>query len=110
MLFIWLILSGPPSLAPLPEDPPVAALFTELSCIKCHTVEIFGIETTHKEPEKALDLSKGAIKATDAGQLKAFLLREGELDGKKHKAKFKGDDGQMETMLAWLLRPDREKP
>ena len=80
-----------------------AALFVALKCTKCHEVSTIGIKTvSDKDPEKITDLAEVGSRREEAW-LFAYLRKEIEKDGKKHKMKFKGDDEQMKLMVAWLL-------
>ena len=78
-------------------------LFVELKCVKCHTVSSLQIQTTSdKDPSEIVDLSNvGANR--DETFLSGYLKKEITLNDKKHKMKFKGDEVQMATIVAWLL-------
>ena len=74
-------------------------IFTDIKCTKCHSVESLEIVSTKDDPT---DLSNvGADK--DAEFLKKYLVKEEIMNDKKHKAKFKGSDDELNTLVDWLL-------
>lgn len=78
-------------------------LFVAKKCMKCHTVDSYEIETTSKkDPSEISDLSNSGSEF-DAASLTAYLKKETERNGKKHKFKFKGDDAEMEKLVTWVL-------
>jgi len=84
------------------EDGP--GLLESQKCLRCHEVQSLGIETTSdKEPEKIHDLSKAGANFASGDEIKAFMLRESEHNGKKHKSKFKGTDEELQALIDWLL-------
>lgn len=84
------------------EDGP--GLLESQKCLRCHEVTALNIKTTSdKEPEKVHDLSKAGADFASGDEIKAFLLREAEFNGKKHKSKFKGTDEELQTLVDWLL-------
>jgi cytochrome c len=81
------------------------ALFTSAKCNSCHSVSAQGIEAKKSAEEgedEVPDLSKFGAKGVDSAKLKAFLLKEDKLDGKKHKKKFKGEDADLDKLVQWL--------
>ena len=72
-------------------------------CVKCHFVTTYKIETTKKDPSKATDLANSGNAFASADEMAAFLRKETEKDGEKHKTKFKGDDAEMEKLVTWLM-------
>ena len=80
------------------------SLLESQKCVKCHEVQALGIKTiSDKDPSKVKDLSKAGADFASADEIKAFLLRESERDGKKHKSKFKGTDEELQVLVDWLL-------
>ena len=80
-----------------------AQLFVELKCTKCHEVTSLDIKTTSKkDPSKVTDLANVGAER-DSEWLLAFLKKEIKKDDKKHKMKFKGDQAQMQEIVAWML-------
>ena len=78
------------------------AAFLAAKCEMCHAVPAAGIEAKAKiEKMKGPDLSADSV-AGDADQLAAFLRREVDVDGTKHKKAFKGTDEELATIVAWL--------
>jgi len=78
-------------------------LFVELKCVKCHTVTSQQIQTTsEKDLSEVVDLSNVGSQYDEAFLL-GFLKKEIALNDKKHKMKFKGDEVQLATIVAWLL-------
>jgi hypothetical protein len=78
-------------------------LFVELKCVKCHSVSCQQIQTTSdKDPSEIVDLSHVGSKHDEAFFL-GYLQKEITYNDKKHKMKFKGDDVQLATIVAWLL-------
>lgn len=79
-------------------------LFKAQKCVKCHSIDSQGIEAVaDKEPEKVHDLSNAGATAGTAEEIKAYMLREAERNGKKHKSKFKGTEEELQALIAWLL-------
>jgi len=77
------------------------ALFTGAKCNMCHSVSAVGIEAKVKsEKMKGPDLVN---LTTDAGTIKTYLKGESELNGAKHKKKFKGSDEELQALINWLL-------
>ena len=79
------------------------ALFTSSKCVKCHSVDSQGVAATPKAGEEGevKDLSKVGSERT-ADWIAKFLRKEVDLDGKKHKLKFRGSDADLETLANWL--------
>lgn len=80
------------------DDAPGKKVFLEHKCKQCHSVNV---EKIAAEEEKSTDLSKiGSKHKRDV--IKGFLLKESEIEGKKHKKKFRGDDKELTSLLDWL--------
>lgn len=79
-------------------------MFVTKKCMKCHTVESHEIQTTSKkDPSEISDLSNVAGNFENADALKAYLKKEVEHNGKKHKMKFKGEDTELQVIVDWVL-------
>jgi hypothetical protein len=87
------------------------SIFIENKCNTCHSVDALGIKRTI-EPKAGeaipSDLSGAGIKH-DAGWFDKWLMKEVELDGKKHLKKFKGSDGDREILCKWLATMKTKK-
>ena len=76
--------------------------FLKQKCDKCHSVATEGIEhTATSEKMWGPDLS-GVGLTRDAEWLPRFVLKEVEIDGKKHKNTFKGSRRELAAIVAWL--------
>ncbi|MDY7094730.1 MAG: cytochrome c [Acidobacteriota bacterium] len=88
-------------------DAPGRMVFMDAKCNLCHGIDSLGIEAkTKSEKLRGKDLSTiGADH--DAEWFTAFLKREIELDGAKHKKGFTGSDEELMTLVNWLteLKP-----
>ena len=95
----WLPLLGPS--AALAAD--AKQLFEASKCVKCHSIDSQGVAATPKAGDEAEvhDLSKVGAERT-AEWIQNFLRKQAELDGKKHKLKFRGSDADLETLATWL--------
>ena len=79
-----------------------AKLFIDNRCSTCHSVEAASIEAkTKSEKMKGEDLS-GYVWEGEFADLAAYLRKESEQDGEKHKSAYKGSDEQLKTMMDWL--------
>jgi mono/diheme cytochrome c family protein len=78
-------------------------LFVASKCVKCHSVESQGIATKPKagEEDEVKDLSKVGSERT-ADWIQKFLRKQADIDGKKHKQKFRGSDADLATLADWL--------
>jgi mono/diheme cytochrome c family protein len=79
------------------------AIFDQFKCAKCHTIESQGIKLGGPAPEGKTppDLSKAGAKH-DANWISKWLLKEEELNGKKHVKRFTGSDDELKTLSTWL--------
>ena len=80
-------------------DAPGKNVFIESKCTMCHSVEV--AEVTSKKSD-AKDLSNLSADLTP-NFLTKYLKKEESLEGKKHKAAFKGSDEELQQMVDWLL-------
>lgn len=77
-------------------------VFLAQKCNMCHGVASAGIEAKAKsEKMKGPDLD-GCCADEDAAALGAFLKKETEVDGAKHKGSFKGSDEELAALIDWL--------
>lgn len=77
-------------------------LFIKEKCNTCHTVKSQNIEATRGNDESP-DFSNASELIPDAAWAKKFVLREETKDGKKHRRPFKGDEKDLEKIVAWLM-------
>lgn len=75
-------------------------MFTTFKCDACHGVESQGI-VPKKKNDKSPDLSKVFMKGK-AEWLSQYLMKEADLNGKKHPVKFSGKAEELASMVAWL--------
>ncbi len=81
-----------------PADPEGKQIFVDSKCTSCHTVQTAGVTSKKKD---ATDLSKtGDIHNADF--LKKYLSKKEKINGKEHKAAFKGTEKDLEAVTKWL--------
>ena len=79
-------------------------LFIKEKCNSCHSVESQGIEVTRQSSSnKAPDMSDAGNMITDADWAKKFVMREAELEGKKHRRPYNGSDKDLTQIVDWLM-------
>lgn len=101
LLTLGAIASAGPTLAE--EKPAGQIAFVELKCNTCHPVASLEIERTGKSDRmKGPDLSTVGDER-EADWLKLYLLKEADLDGDKHQLTFRGDEQQLDAIVAWLV-------
>jgi cytochrome c5 len=93
-LLIALLLSvgsacAPGSTARAESAPDGKKVFEDQKCTRCH------------KPGSKREM-KGPIKHKPE-DLKAILKHEKDLNGKKHKGKFKGTDAELDALVKWLV-------
>ena len=76
-------------------------VFLDQKCNNCHAVSSAQIEAKMKGSSAGPDLA-GIGAKKDAAWLKSFLEQKQDLDGKKHKAAFKGTPEQLDKIVEWL--------
>ena len=78
-------------------------LFVDNKCNKCHTITSQGIELSGNPPAGKLppDLSGVGLKH-NADWIKGWLMKEEELNGKKHLKKWSGSEADLATESKWL--------
>jgi mono/diheme cytochrome c family protein len=79
------------------EGPSGKTIFTDQQCAQCHAIASQGIKSDGDAP----DLSK--VGATfDAAAIEQILLKQKDINGKKHKKKFQGTPDELKQLSAWL--------
>jgi mono/diheme cytochrome c family protein len=77
--------------------------FDQGKCATCHDVSSAGIEAKMKsEKMKGPDLTGIAAKR-DKAWLTSYIKKVEKIDGKAHKAAFKGTDEELSALIDWLL-------
>ena len=76
--------------------------FTENKCQTCHAVSSAGIEAKAKSAKILGPDLKGVAADYEEGWFAEYIKGAADLDGKKHRAKFKGTDDDLKAILAWL--------
>lgn len=79
------------------EDPG-QKVFVDQKCGSCHTVTAADLTSKNK---KATDLSSVG-KEYKADFLEKYLAKKEKIDGKEHKAAFKGSDKELKDLAKWL--------
>ena len=77
-------------------------VFVAAKCSMCHAVSSAGIEAKMKGSSAGPDL-KGISAERSAEWIAAYLKKEEKIDGKDHKAAFKGTDEEMKAVIDWLM-------
>ena len=80
------------------------AIFEDNKCTKCHSIESQGLERSGSAPPGGKlppDLSGVGLKHT-AEWMQKWLLKEEEMNGKKHMKKFAGSEEELKTLTDWL--------
>lgn len=83
----------------VPADEPGKKIFIDSKCTMCHSVEAAEITSKKKD---ASDLSKLSPDLTSEFLTK-YIKKEEAIDGKKHKAAFKGTDEELKQLVDWLM-------
>jgi cytochrome c551/c552 len=87
------------------SDPDGKKLFVDKKCTACHSVSSQDITTKKKD---ASDLSNaGAL--GDAEFFAKYLAKKEKIDGKEHKAPWKGTDAELKTISEWLAGLETKK-
>ena len=78
-------------------------LFVASKCARCHSIESQGVAATPKagDEDEVHDLSKVGSERT-ADWIQKFLMKQADIDGKKHKLKFRGSEADLQTLATWL--------
>ena len=81
-----------------PADPDGKQIFVDSKCTSCHTVQTAGVTSKKKD---ATDLSKvGDTRKADF--LRNYLMKKEKINGKEHKAAYKGNDKDLDVLVKWL--------
>jgi len=88
------------SLSLISEEKTGKDIFLNNKCNMCHSVNSMKIES--KMANKYPDLSEVGKKGLKTEDLKKFLMKESDMNGKKHAIKFKGDAAELDTLVNWL--------
>ena len=94
----WLVLSFA---MPRAQAADGKQLFQDNKCNTCHSIKSQQVESTKKGDDKIVDLSKVG-NSHDSAWIKQWLNKEAEKDGKKHKKKWSGSEGDLDTLVNWL--------
>lgn len=76
--------------------------FLDAKCSMCHAVSSADIEAKMKGSSAGRDL-KGISSERSAEWMMKYLKKEETIDGKAHKAAFKGSDKEMKAIVDWLV-------
>jgi len=77
-------------------------LFVSSKCNMCHAVSSAGIEAKMKNPKmQGRDLT-GITATRDAAWITKYIKKEEKIEGKAHKATFKGTDEDIQALIDWL--------
>lgn len=80
------------------------SIFLENKCSNCHSIASQGIERAGSPPaggNQPPDLSTVGLRH-NASWMTGWLLKEEEMNGKKHLKKFSGSDDDLATLTSWL--------
>jgi CxxC motif-containing protein (DUF1111 family) len=86
------------------NDPDGKQLFVDKKCTSCHSVASHDITTKKKD---ASDLSNTGAHG-DADFFANYLMKKEKIDGKEHKAPWKGTDKELKTISQWLAGLETE--
>lgn len=95
-------------------------LYVESGCAKCHSllaegIEVSGDDEAEEEEDPFADPSEEEKEPSDlsglgktwehdgADGLQKWLMKRLEIDGEKHKKRFKGSKSDLEELTAWLM-------
>jgi cytochrome c551/c552 len=87
------------------NDPDGKKIFVDKKCGSCHTVESHDLTSKKKD---ASDISNVGVEG-DADFFANYLLKKEKIDGKEHKAPWKGTDKELKTISEWLAGLKTEK-
>jgi mono/diheme cytochrome c family protein len=73
------------------------AIFVASKCDKCHTLDAAGIKIAPKKN----DLT-GVVAKLPADKMGAYLMKESDLNGKKHMMKFAGSKEDLALLTKWI--------
>ncbi|MCX6156212.1 MAG: c-type cytochrome [Candidatus Kapabacteria bacterium] len=75
-------------------------IFSELKCVRCHSVSSQGIKTKKEKAAKDLSEIGNSYNLTN---LKIWIKRETKINGKKHPLVYKGEDSDLDVLIDWLV-------
>ena len=82
--------------------------FLDNNCNRCHAVSSHDIEATAKSASMhGPDLSATG-KDRDAGWFEQYLAKEVDVDGKKHRSTYRGNDDDRRAIAEWLAQQESE--
>ncbi|HEV8481158.1 MAG TPA: c-type cytochrome [Candidatus Eisenbacteria bacterium] len=115
LVFAILAVGAGGALAQGEKKPEGKDLFLAAKCNTCHSVTAAGIEKKKPTAEEAAEAAKVADKDEKkppdlssvgldkkADWIAKFITKKETLDGEKHKKLYKGTDGELNTLSAWL--------
>jgi len=103
VLTLSLVAPAPVAVAEEGEMMDGKALFEQHKCNLCHSVSAAEIEAkTSSDKMRGGDLSGYELGDKTLDDVAAYLRKEAELDGNKHKREFKGTDEELQTIVDWL--------
>jgi hypothetical protein len=79
------------------------SIYNQYKCAKCHAIQSEGIARAGEAPEgkQPPDLSGAGVKR-DAAWISKWLVKEEEVNGKKHVKKCGGSEDELKTLSNWL--------
>lgn len=109
-------LTTPATAADAAKAPNGKPVFTQYKCNSCHTIESQAIVKKADAAEKdgpavgrrPPDLSGVGVKRT-AAWIEGYLLKKEMIETRKHIKRFRGTDGELKTLSAWLESMKDEK-
>jgi mono/diheme cytochrome c family protein len=89
------------------SEPDGKKIFVDKKCGTCHSVTSQDLTSKKKD---ASDLSDAGEKG-NAEFMAKYLTKKEKIDGKEHKAAWKGTDEELKTLSEWLagLKPEKKK-
>ena len=75
-------------------------IFEKAKCNVCHSITSQSIEAKNKT-DKTVDLSN-AGNTMKLAELKTYLKKDSELNGKKHPKAFKGEEADFDILVKWI--------
>ncbi len=103
------------------------ALYVKNECTKCHSIITLGIEMVPDEEEEAEDEEDefgeeeevedppdlsgiGATWTHGEAGMKKWLIKKLEIEGELHQKKFPGKQGELKSLVAWLMTLTEKAP
>ncbi len=102
-------------------------LYVKNECTKCHSIITLGIEMVPDEDEEAEDEEDEFAEEGEAAEppdlsgigaswshgedgMKKWLIKKLEIEGELHQKKFPGKQGELKTLVAWLMTLTEKAP